>query len=75
MWGRVRALRSKAAFARRVFSSKMATKPDQTTQSNYQDISTEHIDIDWSLDFNAKTVSGTVKHNLIAKKDGVQEVV
>ncbi|KAF8508488.1 hypothetical protein JB92DRAFT_2732664 [Gautieria morchelliformis] len=53
----------------------MATKPDQTTQSNYRDISTEHIDIDWSLDFNAKTVSGTARHNLIAKKDGVQEVV
>ncbi|KAF8584943.1 hypothetical protein K439DRAFT_1646747 [Ramaria rubella] len=53
----------------------MVAKLDPTTQSNYQDISTEHIDIAWSIDFNTKTVAGTAKHVLIAKKAGVQQVV
>ena len=53
----------------------MASKPDQTTQSNYRDISTKHIAMDWSIDFKAKTVSGTVTHTMIARKDGVKQAV
>lgn len=49
--------------------------PDPTSQSNYLEITTEHIDITWSLDFNKKIVEGTAKHTLQAQKDGVQQVV
>lgn len=53
----------------------MGTKKDPTTQSNYQDISTKHIDFSWDVDFNLKIISGTVKLHLVAHRDNVAEVV
>ncbi|KAG6874151.1 hypothetical protein C0995_005569 [Termitomyces sp. Mi166 len=48
---------------------------DPTTQSNYLQILTEHLSVDWTLDFDAQIISGSVTHHLLAKEDGVKEVV
>jgi len=53
----------------------MALKKDPTTQSNYHDIATKHIDLKWNVDFKSQSVSGTANLQLVAKKDGVNEVV
>ncbi|GJJ13844.1 hypothetical protein Clacol_008101 [Clathrus columnatus] len=47
---------------------------DLTTQANYLDISTTHVDFTWDLDFKAKIITGSAKYSLLAKKD-VTEVV
>jgi len=49
--------------------------PDPTSQSNYLQISTEHVHFDWNLDFQQKVISGFAVHNLIVKQDGVKEVM
>ncbi|KIM81710.1 hypothetical protein PILCRDRAFT_821059 [Piloderma croceum F 1598] len=49
--------------------------PDPTSQSNYLQISTEHVYFDWNVDFQQKVISGFAVHNLIVKQDGVREVV
>lgn len=51
------------------------TDIDPTTQSNYLKITTEHLAIDWVLDFDAQIISGSVTHHLLVKEDGVKEVV
>ncbi|KAG5715728.1 Leukotriene A-4 hydrolase [Termitomyces sp. T112] len=48
---------------------------DPTTQSNYLQIATEHLSINWTLDFDAQLISGSVTHHLLAKEDGVKEVI
>ncbi|KIJ45222.1 hypothetical protein M422DRAFT_59984 [Sphaerobolus stellatus SS14] len=53
----------------------MAIKKDPTTQSNYLDIATKHIDLKWNVDFKSQTIAGTATLELVAKKDGVQEVI
>lgn len=47
---------------------------DPTTQSNYLDITTTHIDLIWNLDFETKVITGSARHTLVAKKD-VNELV
>ncbi|KAG6878671.1 hypothetical protein C0992_007685 [Termitomyces sp. T32_za158] len=47
---------------------------DPTTQSNYLQIATEDLAIDWVLDFDAQIISGSVTHHLLIKEDGVKEV-
>jgi leukotriene-A4 hydrolase len=49
--------------------------PDPTSQSNYLQISTEHVYFDWNVDFEQKVISGFAVHDLIVKQDGVREVV
>ncbi|KAI0757548.1 metalloprotease [Daedaleopsis nitida] len=48
---------------------------DPATQSNWQDVASEHVDFDWTLDFNKETISGSATHLLRVKKENVQEVV
>jgi hypothetical protein len=50
-------------------------RPDPTTQSNYLQIATDHVALDWLVDFDAKIIKGAATHDLIAKVDGVQEVM
>lgn len=47
---------------------------DLSTLSNYQDIRTDNIDLDWSIDWDKKTIGGTATLKLEAIKD-VDEVV
>lgn len=48
---------------------------DPTSQANFLQIASEHIDFVWHLDFEAKVVSGKATHTLLVKQDGVKEVV
>ncbi len=48
---------------------------DPTTQSNYDEVYTEHVSLIWAIDWEAKTVSGEAIHDLRVKVDGVTEVM
>ena len=48
---------------------------DPTTQANWQDVASEHVDFDWSIDFSQQTISGSVTHLLRVKKENVKEVM
>ncbi|KAI9437024.1 leukotriene-A4 hydrolase [Lactarius indigo] len=49
--------------------------PDPTTQANYLQIFTKHVDFDWTLDFANQIVEGTATHTLLAQESGVEEVM
>lgn len=48
---------------------------DPTTQSNYDLVATKHVEFDWKLDFQNRTIQGTATHHLIIKEDSVNEVM
>ena len=48
---------------------------DTASQANYNDVITEHVAFDWSVDFNTKVVSGSATLDMIAKKDDLSEVM
>lgn len=49
---------------------------DPTTQSNYDAIATIDIELDWRVDFDAQTISGSVIHRLkVLAQDGVDKVM
>ena len=48
---------------------------DPTTQANYSQIASEHIDFDWSIDFGKKLILGSATHALVVKEAGVKEVM
>lgn len=48
---------------------------DPTSQSNYLQIASEHISVNWRLDFSEQIITGTATHTLRVKEDGVQEVI
>ena len=48
---------------------------DPHTQSNYLEISTHHVALDWRVDFTLKVISGSATHDLTVKKDGVEAVM
>jgi leukotriene-A4 hydrolase len=48
---------------------------DPTTQSNYVEISTQHVAFDWHVDFKLKVITGSATHDLTVRKDGVEEVM
>lgn len=48
---------------------------DAASQSNWQDVTSEHVDFEWSLDFNTQLISGSATHHLVVKKDGAREVM
>lgn len=52
-----------------------STLVDTATQSNYLEISTEHVAFDWKVDFETKTIGGSAEHLLKVKKQGVDKVV
>ncbi|KAH9891199.1 peptidase family M1-domain-containing protein [Cubamyces lactineus] len=53
----------------------MSLPSDPTTQANWKDIASEHIDLNWSVDFAKETLSGSVTHTLVWKKADVREVI
>jgi len=49
---------------------------DPTTQSNYDAIATTDIELDWQIDFDSQTISGSAIHRLkVLAKDGVDKVI
>ncbi|KZT09024.1 metalloprotease [Laetiporus sulphureus 93-53] len=56
-------------------SSEMVLDLDPTTQSNYDQIASEHVDLDWTLDFEKSIISGSITHTLAVRKDAVAAVV
>ncbi|CAL1696869.1 unnamed protein product [Somion occarium] len=48
---------------------------DPTSQANFLQIASEHIDFDWTIDFNAKLISGSATHTFVVKEDDVKEVI
>ncbi|RPD59481.1 hypothetical protein L227DRAFT_601448 [Lentinus tigrinus ALCF2SS1-6] len=48
---------------------------DPSTQANWQEVASEHVDFDWTTDFTKKTISGSATHLLRLKKDDVNEVI
>ncbi|KAI1790494.1 metalloprotease [Ganoderma leucocontextum] len=52
----------------------MSLPYDPSTQANWQEIATENVDFDWTVDFTQQTVSGSATHRLRVKKDNVHQV-
>ena len=48
---------------------------DPTTQSNYLDVYTTHISLDWHVDFDKKIISGSATHRLIVASPGVKHAM
>jgi hypothetical protein len=69
-----RVLRNLASLADPSSFSPTTMKSDPTTQSNYFEIISEHIALDWHVNFDNKTISGSAVHTLRVKEDGVQHV-
>ncbi|KAI9034084.1 hypothetical protein DFJ74DRAFT_600942 [Hyaloraphidium curvatum] len=46
-----------------------------SSYANANEIVSEHYSLDWTIDFDAQTISGHVVHRLRALKDGVEQVV
>ncbi|KAI0089961.1 metalloprotease [Irpex rosettiformis] len=53
----------------------MAVDIDPITQTNYTQITTTHVHLDWTVDFEAKRVVGSATHTLEVKEDGVKQVI
>lgn len=49
---------------------------DPTTQSNYDAIATTDVELDWQVDFDTQTLSGSALHRLrVLAEDGVDKVM
>ncbi|KAL6301026.1 peptidase family M1-domain-containing protein [Sparassis latifolia] len=48
---------------------------DPTTQANYDQIASSHIDFAWTVDFAQSIISGSATHTFNVKQDDVQQVV
>ena len=48
---------------------------DPTTQANYTQIASEHIDFDWTIDFAKRIIVGSATHTFVVKEAGVTEVM
>lgn len=48
---------------------------DPTTQSNYVDVCTTHISLDWHVDFDKEIISGSAAYELTVVTSGVKEVM
>jgi len=53
----------------------MSLELDLTTQANYTEIASEHVDLDWTIDFTQSIISGSATHTLTVRKENVKEVV
>jgi leukotriene-A4 hydrolase len=53
----------------------MSKDADPTTQSNYFDVHTTHIDLEIDVDFEKKVLKGSVTHTVNVVKAGVKEVM
>jgi leukotriene-A4 hydrolase len=57
------------------FLSRAEAASDPTTQSNYFKIATQHVSVDWTIDWTNKVIFGSITHVLKAKEDEVNEVM
>ncbi|CAK5264193.1 unnamed protein product [Mycena citricolor] len=48
---------------------------DPTTESNYQDVSSEHVSIFWNVDFKTQIIAGSVTHRMNVLGDNVSEAI
>ena len=48
---------------------------DPTTQSNYLDITTRNLSLEWEVDFEMQLIAGKAVYELEVKKEGVREVM
>ena len=55
--------------------TKAMVSKDPTTQSNYLDVYTTHISLDWTIDFNEKVLSGSATHKLAIASSTAEEVM
>lgn len=56
------------------FSTAFASEPtqwdeDKATLSNYQEVKTDHIDLDWSIDWKKQVIHGGAQLRMTATKD------
>lgn len=49
--------------------------PDPTSQSNYEEISSDHIHFDWDINWPDHTISGSATHTLTVNQDGIHKVM
>ncbi|KAK9899275.1 hypothetical protein P389DRAFT_150549 [Cystobasidium minutum MCA 4210] len=50
-------------------------RSDPASQSNYLSVRTTHLDLDWSVDWTARIISGSITHTVQAAHDDVEEVI
>lgn len=50
-------------------------RSDPASQSNYLSVRTTHLDLDWSIDWDTRIISGSITHTVQAAHDDVEEVV
>ena len=48
---------------------------DPTSQANFLQIISEHLAFDWSINWDQKSVQGSVTHTLKVLEDGVKEAM
>lgn len=53
----------------------MSKDSDPTTQSNYLDVHTTHVDLQLDVDFDKKILKGSATHTLNVVTSGVKEVM
>ncbi|KAF7969825.1 hypothetical protein HWV62_25876, partial [Athelia sp. TMB] len=49
--------------------------PDPTSQSNYLQVASEHIQLDWNVDYETRVISGFATHTMNVKEDGVEDII
>jgi len=64
-------LNSKSQY-QKLFTMNMS---DPTSQSNYNMVTSDHVEFKWTLDFCRRIIQGVATHRLIIKEDNVNEVV
>lgn len=48
---------------------------DPTTQSNYLQIPSQSLHLEWKVDFENNHISGSITHDLIVEEDDVSELM
>ena len=48
---------------------------DPTTQSNYLQIASEHVSLEWTIDFDQRVITGVALHHLLVKEIHVKQLV
>jgi leukotriene-A4 hydrolase len=48
---------------------------DPTSQSNHLELASEHIDFDWTIDFERKLIVGSATHTLVVNSSDVKEAM
>lgn len=53
----------------------MVRQDDPASQSNYLSVRTTHLDLDWSVDWDTRIISGSITHTVQAAHENVEEVI